>query len=406
MDYPGTITFIESLMPREFKPDLAPLTEACHLFGNPSLAFPTIHIAGTNGKGSTATFLSSILMHNGYRVGLFTSPHLLDIRERIQINRQMISPEEFTRLTDKIRETLPNERALSYFEFLTLMAFLYFQENKVDIAIIETGLGGRLDATNVIQPQVVIITPIAFDHKRHLGHTLADIAKEKCGIIKRGVPTVLAEQTPEVMEVIRRWCDDLGSPLCIASPDEISQPLGLAGRHQKQNAACAVEAANLLPHTLFDIKVIDEALLDTHWMGRLEVVHEVPRVILDGAHNPAGAKVLADYISEQFKKDQTILMLGILADKDIKGICRHLIPRVKEVICVRAPSERGASPKDLAAVARSFGVNVHIEDEIHTALGKWLKKLKGNENLVITGSLTVVGEAKKFFDHKINIQSP
>lgn len=389
--------YLESLIPKDFRLELAPVKEACNMFDNPQLAFPTIHVAGTNGKGSTAAFLTSILMHSGYRVGLYTSPHLMDVRERIQIDRVPIPEDAFVFHASRIRDALPDERELTYFEFLTLLAFLYFQEEKVDLAVIETGLGGRLDATNVVNPQVVIITPISKDHEKHLGRNLTEIANEKCGVIKRGVPTVVAEQEPDVMNAIRRWCDEMGSPIIMASPAEISSKLGLAGDHQKQNAACAVEAAHLLADAKFNIENIDKALLTTKWDGRIEVVKDSPRVILDGAHNPAGALALADYIDKEIKRDSAVLMLGIMADKDIHGICRALAPVVREVICVKAPSERGASPKDIASRARSFGATVHQEGEIAEALAKWMKKLGSKDTLIISGSLLTVGAAKKYF---------
>jgi len=397
MDYKQTVEYLESLIPREFRLELGPIRESCNMFENPQLAFPTIHIAGTNGKGSTAAFLTSILMQSGYRVGLYTSPHILDVRERIQVDRVQISEDDLAFHVARIRESLPDDKALTYFEFLTLLAFLYFQEKKVDIAVIEAGLGGRLDATNVIVPQVVIITPISLDHTKHLGKTLTEIATEKCGVIKRGVPTVVAQQPPEAMHVIQRWCDEMGSPICMAFAEEVTQSLSLAGEHQKQNAACAVEAAHLLADAKFEIRDIGKALGDTHWDGRLEVVNRAPRVILDGAHNPAGAVVLADYIGKEIKRENAVLMLGVMADKDIHGICRSLIPTVRDVICVKVPSERSASPKDIAARARSFGASVHQEGEISEALSKWMKKLGAKDTLIISGSFVTVGAAKKYF---------
>lgn len=397
MDYKSTLEYLESLIPRDFRLELGPIREACNMFDDPQLAFPTIHVAGTNGKGSTAAFLTSILMHSGYRVGLYTSPHILDVRERIQVDRTPIPEDAFAFHAAQIRDALPDERALTYFEFLTLLAFLYFQEQKVDIAVIETGLGGRLDATNVIAPQVVIITQIALDHQRHLGTTLTEVATEKCGVIKRGIPTVCADQPPEAMEVIKKWCDEMGSPLCMASADDVTVPLGLAGDHQRRNAACAIEAAHFLSDAKFTIEDIDRALLDTHWDGRIETVKNEPRVILDGAHNPAGAVALADYIGKEIKREHVVLMLGIMSDKDINGICRSLVPKVREVVCVRAPSERGASPKDIAARARSFGAEVHQEGEVAEAISKWIKKLGAKDTLIVSGSLATVGAAKKYF---------
>ncbi len=400
MDYEQTVEYLESLIPRDFRLELGQIRETCNMFDNPQLAFPTIHIAGTNGKGSTAAFLTSILMHSGYRVGLYTSPHLLNVRERIQIDRLPIPEDALAFHAARIKDSLPDEKALTYFEFLTLLAFLYFQEQKVDFAVVETGMGGRLDATNVIVPQVVVITPISLDHTRHLGRTLTEIATEKCGVIKRGVPTVVAAQPPEVMDVIRKWCDEMGSPLIEAQPDEITQKLGLMGEHQKQNAACAVEAAHLLADANFKIEGINKALAGTRWDGRIEKVKDSPRVILDGAHNPAGADALAQFIGKEIKRNNAVLMLGIKADKDIRGICRFLVPKVREVICVSVPSEHGASPKDIAARARSFGAEVHQEGDIGEAISKWMGKLGSKDTLIISGSLVTVGAAKKYFSKK------
>lgn len=397
MTYEQTIAYLDSLQPKAFHLELGPLLEACHLMGNPQMAIPAIHISGTNGKGSTAAFLESILRASGYRVGLYTSPHLIDVRERIQINRECISPQALTAVIQRIRDELLDDRMLSYFESLTLASFLFFRDAEVDLAVIETGLGGRLDATNVIHPRVAVVTPISFDHVFHLGRTLKEIAVEKCGIIKRGVPTVVAYQAPEVMEVVRRFCDDVGSPLCLATPDEVTTPLGLLGEHQRQNAACAVEAAHLLSQAGFHVEGIDAALGATHWPGRLETVMDTPHVLLDGAHNAAGAESLAAYVRATVPRNKAVLVLGVLADKDYPSIVRPLAPLFREIVCVRAPSERAASPKDLSAEARSSGARVRIEDDLHAALSGTIRGLAKDDTLLISGSLTMVGGAKAYF---------
>lgn len=400
MDYKQTLKFLEELQPQMFRMELGPMTEACHLLGDPQNNFTAVHISGTNGKGSTCAFLDAILRESGYKVGLYTSPHLTDLRERMQINRRMISESELARISTDLRGELPDERMLSYFEFLTLASFIYFTAQKVDIAIYETGLGGRLDATNLIQPKVSVITPISFDHTLHLGHTLKEIATEKCGIIKRGVPTVVSYQPPEVMQVVRRFCDDVGSPLCLASPDDVTAALGLLGDHQRQNAACAVEASNLLVNAGFHIGNIDKALLATSWPGRLETVGKSPLIILDGAHNVAGAEALASYVRASFAREKSVLVLGVLSDKDVAGIIRPLAPLFREIVCVRAPSPRAASPKDLAAAARSSGATVHIEDNFAHAMKKLKTTLGRDDTLIVSGSLTMVGEAKGYFTKK------
>ncbi len=397
MNYPETITYLDSLQPSTFRLELGPLTEACHLLGNPQDAFPSVHIAGTNGKGSTAAFLASILEHSGYRVGLYTSPHLVDVRERIQVNGEPISPEALAKLVTRIRDGLPDDRMLTYFEMLTVAGFIHFGDARVDIAVVEAGLGGRLDATNILQPRAAVITSIAMDHVQHLGRTLKEIAAEKCGIIKRGIPTVVAYQPPEVMEVVRRMCDDVGSPLCLASPDEIECPLGMPGEHQRQNAACAVEAAHLLSHSGLHIGKVEEALAAARWPGRLEEVSTKPRVLLDGAHNVAGAESLASYARDAIGRDRAVLMIGVLADKDVAGMMRELSPCFREVICLRAPSPRAASPKDIAAAARSSAAKVTIAEDFAQAVAATLPRLSRDDTLVISGSLTLVGEAKAFF---------
>jgi dihydrofolate synthase/folylpolyglutamate synthase len=244
---------------------------------------------------------------------------------------------------------------------------------------------------------VSVLTPISMDHMRHLGESLRGIAAEKCGIIKRGVPTVVAFQPPEVMEVIRRTCDDVGSPLCLAIPSEIETPLGLAGEHQRQNAACAVEAAHLLAHAGLHVGGIVEGLAEARWPGRIETVTECPRVILDGAHNVAGAEALGSYVRSHLPRDRTVLLIGAMAEKDVAGMIRQLAPLFREVICCRAPSERAASPKDIAAAVRSSGAVVSIEDDVSGALARIMKRLDASDALVIAGSLTVVGAAKQWF---------
>ncbi len=397
VEYEKVMAYLDSLQPTAMRIELGPITEACNIMGSPQDRWPSVHIGGTNGKGSTAAFLCTILQYSGYRVGLYTSPHLVDVRERIQVNRELISPEDLAKVITRIRDSLPDDRMLSYFEMLTLASFLYFGDKGVDISIFEAGLGGRLDATNVITPKVSIIAPISFDHTKHLGKTLREIAREKSGIIKRSVPTVVAYQPPEVMDVIRGVCDDVGSPLMLATPDEIDSPLGLLGEHQRQNAALAVEAANVLAGAGFRIERVEEALAATEWPGRLEIVSEKPRVILDSAHNVAGAETLASYVRSTIPREKAILILGVLADKDIEGIVRQLAPQFKEVVFTRATSSRAASPKDLAAAARSSKVEISIEEDVPQALRRTMERMHSGDTLVVSGSITVVGEAKAYF---------
>lgn len=399
MTYDELTNYLETLVPREFRMELEPMIEACSLMSNPQRDFPTVHISGTNGKGSTAAFLAKIMQESHYRVGLLTSPHLIDVRERIRIDGEIISQEDMVTFAERVRKNLPNDHFLSYFEFITLLAFEYFRECKVQIAIVETGLGGRLDATNVVEPRVAIITSMALDHQHHLGSTLKDITAEKCGIIKRGVPTVSAVQPDESMQEIQRWCDDLGSPLVVADPAGVTTELGLAGDHQKQNAACAVEAAQLLGDAGFSISNVEKALAETTWAGRLETLQHKPTVVIDGAHNLAGAQTLARYVKGAVPRDKAVLMLGVLHGKDVAGICRTLVPLFREVICVRAPSDRAESPKDLAATARAYGATVHMAEDVPSALKEYMPKLKKSDTLIVSGSLTTIGAARSALKH-------
>ena len=399
MNYKQFLPFLETLRPSQFKMELQPLKEACHEMGDPQLKFPSAHIAGTNGKGSTAAMLASILENSGLKVGLYTSPHLLDVKERIKINEEQISEEKLAIIATVVLDNLSSPKQLSYFEFLTIASFKYFSDEKVDIAVIETGLGGRLDATILVKPKVVVITSISEDHMKHLGSTLTDIAKEKCGIIKRGVPTISAMQKDEVMVVIQRACDDAGSPLIIADPVGPDMNLGLNGEHQRQNAACAIEAAHILATSGLKINAFKEGLENVKWPGRLETVKTLPNVVTDGAHNAAGAEALAKYISQNVPRSNAVLLLGTLSDKNISAICSPLVPVVREVICVKPPSSRAASPKDIAAVARSFGAKVHVEENVESALKSWLPKLSDTDTIFVTGSLTTVGEAMNYFNN-------
>lgn len=401
-----TLSFLESLKPEGAMPQLGPMREAVRIFGHPQQAFPSIHICGTNGKGSTGAFLNSIFMEQGSCVGFHTSPHLMSILERIQISGRQIDEDDFIAFAEKIKEGLPDKKLLSYFEFLVLMTFLVFRDRCVDMAIVETGLGGRLDATNVLSPLVTVITPISYDHMQFLGPRLTDIAREKCGTVKPGVPVVSALQPDEVMQVIEEHCRRADAPLHVASPESIDQPLGLGGEHQRQNAACATLVAQLLERDHgFRFDRLSEGLKKTTWPGRLETICIEPHVIVDGAHNPAGGEVLAAYVRTHLVREHTLLMIGMLADKSIDATVVHLVPCFREVIAVRAPSDRGADAELIAAAVRRLGGRVSLYGSAEEGLEATLPKLTSDETLVIAGSLRVVGAAKSFFEEKRHVIS-
>jgi dihydrofolate synthase/folylpolyglutamate synthase len=385
--YDATIEFLFGLRLHGQKLGLATMRELLARVGNPQDALRFIHIAGTNGKGSVAAMCHAVLSRTGRRTGLYTSPHLVSFTERFQVNGQPISQADVVRLVAQLRPHLDQtrERPPTFFEIVTALALLYFREQNVEIVVWETGLGGRLDATNVVTPLVSVITNVAFDHMQYLGETLAEIAGEKAGIIKPGVPVVTAARAPAALAVIRQTCREKGCRLT-----EVTEPLGwetgLAGAHQRWNCATAVAALRLVG--VAD-DVIRQGLRQTRWPGRFQLVRESPPVILDGAHNPAAAEVLVAAIRERFAGQPVTLILGVLRDKDCAAVCRHLASVAARIICVPVKSERTSDPQELARWCREANPQTAVE----TATDLATAYARATGVVVITGSLFLVGEA-------------
>ncbi|MEK7273860.1 MAG: folylpolyglutamate synthase/dihydrofolate synthase family protein, partial [Candidatus Desantisbacteria bacterium] len=342
MNYEKSIAYLEDLQQFGIQLGLERVICLLELMGNPHKGLKYIHVAGTNGKGSTVSFLASILKHSGYRVGVYTSPHLLRFNERITIQETAsledeIPDEDIVRLTEQITNYIESScLQVTYFEATTAIAFAYFAEKQPDFVILEVGLGGRLDATNVIIPQVSIITNISLEHTAVLGNTIEEIAVEKAGIIKQGIPVVCGVMDEKALSTIKNIAEERHAPLHTVThtaeyglyPYKLSDiHLSLPGAHQLQNAACAVLAAEVLEGQ--GVKINDSqipfALAHTCWPGRLQVIEQKPLIIVDGAHNPAGARVLRQAINDCFTYDQLILVLGILDDKDQTVMMRELI---------------------------------------------------------------------------------
>jgi dihydrofolate synthase/folylpolyglutamate synthase len=388
------------------------------LAGNPHEKLRFIHVAGTNGKGSTCAMLESIYRAAGLRVGLFTSPHLVSFRERIQINRQLIPEADVVRLVEELRAA-NKEHEATLFEFATVMALNFFAEQKCDLVIWETGLGGRLDSTNIVTPLASVITNIALDHEQWLGDTPAKIAAEKAGIIKLGVPVVTATDESEAFAVIEKMAREKKSPLF--KVEQASRLFGagetpalpLAGDHQKLNAVLALATVKVLQN---QIPVSDEnirtGLADVNWPGRLQLIQKSKgqKILLDGAHNVAGAKVLRKALegapasgpanqrnnskhagSETGAPRKFTLVLGVLQDKDWRRICETLAPMAARIFTVPVASERTADAKELAAACRVS--NPSSEILACASLAEALKKSAGDAFVVVTGSLYLVGEA-------------
>jgi dihydrofolate synthase/folylpolyglutamate synthase len=393
------------------------------LAGNPQTQLRFIHVAGTNGKGSTCAMLESIYRAAGLRVGLFTSPHLVSFRERIQVNRQLIPENELIRLVEEIQPLLkqfPADNHLTLFEVVTVMALKFFSEQKCDLVIWETGLGGRLDATNIVTPLASVITNIAFDHQRWLGDTLEKIAAEKAGIIKPRIPIVTATDDPSALAVIEKIAREKNAPLTkinswegrrVAVPNQSQfgspprrpsqiENLSLLGEHQKTNAALALATVEVLQKQIpIAAEKIQEGLQNVNWPGRLELIErsDGQKLLLDGAHNVASTKALRKALEKNFPVKERTLILGVLQDKDWREICEILSPLAAKIFLVPVASERSANPKGLAEICRTGNpaAEIFVCDSLKDAFEKIGSRGRSpHQNfIVVTGSLYLVGEA-------------
>jgi dihydrofolate synthase/folylpolyglutamate synthase len=537
MSYEGTINYLYNLQKYGIKFGLDNISRLMSALDNPHKSFLSIHVAGTNGKGSTSAIIASILKTAGLKVGLFTSPHIVSFTERVRVNGEEITEEEVVSLTEEIRDIIDrsqesnpplppftkggrggikqtainNQHAFkpTFFEFVTAMALLYFKRRNIDVAVIEVGMGGRLDATNIITPEVSVITKISYDHREFLGNTLREIAHEKAGIIKGGIPVVASYQEPEAMEVIEEKIIEKDTVLYVYGRDFSSVLkrenllgiyfdyfsyhdsrftihdlyLPLIGGHQMENASVAIKTIEIISnkinskflpspplpiegeesqgatveggeHTPTPLSrgdlpsplagegkgegdkkplnpnwshFIRDGLKNVRWPGRLEIIKDDPPVLIDGAHNPAAAIALSNALEKNFLRryKRIILILGIMGDKDIKGIMKPLLPLASEIILTSPDYERAAPPARLATMAASLGFpDVRIAPTVRDAIELAIKdsyklqvtsyKLNNNKNsklnsslltphsslIVITGSFYTIGEAEEVVGHK------
>jgi dihydrofolate synthase/folylpolyglutamate synthase len=458
MSYQDTIAYLESFVNYEKKTrypykgsfKLERIRDFLGLLGDPHRGLRCVHVAGTKGKGSVCAFAASMLRRMGYRVGLYTSPHLVDVRERIRVLQPagvpadsggraredgdfegMIPEGDLARLTDRLRSEITAYGRtsaygrLSFFEVYTALAFLYFAEQAVDYAVLETGLGGRLDATNIVQPDITGITSISFDHMNKLGSALADIAGEKAGIVKSNTRTGLVISAPQpeaVRAVLRSRCAEQGCRLYEVGRDicykavsaslreqvfDISGVAGsyehmrlpFLGEHQLINAAVAVGlvagiAGNPGDPALHD--AMRRGLRTARWPGRFEIFGSNPEIILDGAHNEASAEALARTIRSIIPGGNIILVLGISRDKDIAGICNHLVPLARQCIITKADNPRALSTVDIARHLQKCGMRLPAVEaqRVSEALDIALKSACARDTIVVAGSLFIVGEAR------------
>jgi dihydrofolate synthase/folylpolyglutamate synthase len=397
MSYAQAVQFLYELRLFGMKLGLENTRRLAAAVGDPQLQLRFIHVAGTNGKGSTCAMLESIYRAAGLRVGLFTSPHLVSFSERIQVNRHLISHEDVSRLTGQIREVIGSLGAQShptFFEAVTIMALRYFADQKCDLVIWETGLGGRLDATNIVTPLASVITNVQLDHQKWLGHNIAEIAAEKAGIIKPGVPVITTAEDPEAVAVISETAQRLRAPLKRVTTNDEGFEVSLGGEHQITNAALAVAVARLLaPRIPASESAIGEGLRTVRWAGRMQVVEQPGgrAIVLDGAHNPAGAQALAAALRRRFASRRPALVLGAMCDKDCAGICAILAPLAAQILLSPIPSERGADPQWLADLCRQANSAAPII--ICLSIAEALARTAGEPFVVVAGSLHLVGDA-------------
>jgi dihydrofolate synthase/folylpolyglutamate synthase len=365
------------------------------LAGNPQDRLHFLHVAGTNGKGSTCAMLESIYRAAGLRVGLFTSPHLVSFRERIQVNRQLIPESEVVRLVQALRAA-NGKNEVTLFEFATVMALTYFAEQNCDLVIWETGLGGRLDATNIVMPLASVITNIGFDHTQWLGDTLEKIAAEKAGIIKPGIPVVTTTSAPEALAVIKKIARQKNAPLTTVAADG-NPPvpaLPLLGAHQQTNATLALATVEMLQAQIpVGKKIVNKGLAAVNWPGRLQLVEKSggQKILLDGAHNVAGAETLRLALQTYFADIKPALIVGALEDKNWLDICQLLAPLAAKIHTVPVASGRTAAATKLAKAFRSG--NPAAEIMAQKSLSAALNASQDEPLVVITGSLYLVGEA-------------
>jgi dihydrofolate synthase/folylpolyglutamate synthase len=437
MDYRAAWSYLDDLQFFKIKLGLESMTAFLERVGRPQDDLRFIHIAGTNGKGSVAANLHAILAQAGYRVGLYTSPHLSSVRERFRINDAYISETEFAAHATTVRDSLAGRR-ITYFEFATALALLWFADRKVDLVILEVGLGGRLDATNVVTPLLSVITNVAMDHEAHLGNTLAAVAFEKAGIIKPGVPVVAGVAADDSLEVVERTCRERGAPLYLLGRDFRQQATaaglwtfatlrggrvlsglhsGLAGGYQLDNGAVALAALDLLGEMGFPVseETIRTALPAVRWPGRLERfrlsepglpamadsgvpggARDFRRYLLDGAHNPAGVASLASYLRLQNDFNNLVMVWASMADKDYASSLAAVAPLCRRLIFTRPEAERSAHPEVLAAVlpAAEREKAVCVAD-VGAALAEARRITDADDLICVAGSLYLIGAVRR-----------
>ncbi len=431
LDYIYSFVDQEKMAPDQYVPrrfDLENMKSLLSMIGNPHRRLRAVHVAGTKGKGSTCAMTSSVLQAAGYRVGLFTQPHLHTFRERIRINDRLASEEDLIATLEQLKPFVGQISDPSTFEIMTALAFQYFAEQEVDLAVVETGLGGRLDTTNVIEPLVAVITSISYDHTYILGDTIEEIASEKAGIIKEGRPVVCSPQRPAAEQVVAKVCQERKASLVLVGRDwlwrkgeanmegqsfsvrsDIPHPKGLMtdrrsrelwipllGRYQLVNATTTIATIDQLCRQEIDVSLehVVEGLRRARWPGRLEVLGREPLLVVDGAHNLDSVQRLMRALREYLSFDRLILVVGFSADKDITGMMRELASQAQEVIVTQATHPRAADPEAIVRQTPASDTPLSILSDVPSALWRALELADKEDLVCVTGSLFVVAEVR------------
>ncbi len=417
IQYRKELNYLYSLQKHGIKFGLSKTSNLLEGMDNPLYGQNFIHIAGTNGKGSVASFLSSILQECGYSVGLYTSPHLASFTERIKVNSSEIPQERLVSLIRELRSIVVTEEPPTFFEAVTALALRYFAQENPDIVILEVGMGGRLDATNLVAPVLSIITNISLEHQEFLGDSLLEIAEEKAGVIKPETPLITGVKQEAIQEMFNRKCQENNSGIHLLGRDFDfrQQPEGLeyqgtnirmdsihpglSGEHQSQNAALAVAASEVLNSKGFNIDVpsIRSGLQSAAWPGRMQIVKNDPYVVLDGAHNPEALLALTNTLQKDFSYGKLYLVLGIMEDKDIEGLLEIILPISDYVIYSSPDYFRALTPGELESRSQAWNKEGATANSIPAALDMAEQKADSGDMILVTGSLFTVGEALTYF---------
>ncbi|MDI6687485.1 MAG: folylpolyglutamate synthase/dihydrofolate synthase family protein [Desulfobacterales bacterium] len=417
--YINCMKAMNSLKKFGIKFGLSTISDILKSLNNPQSDFSCIHVAGTNGKGSIASALSSILQLSGYKVGLYTSPHLVNFNERIRINNLPVSDKRVVEAYKAVNKVIPKDPEATFFELTTAMAFYEFSRQKVEWAVIETGMGGRLDATNIIKPVVSIISNISVEHKKYLGSTISQIASEKGGIIKKSVTVIAGVKQKKAVSVLKKIAAKqsapfyrLGNEFRIRRNKDKSfsyfgintvwrnMRTGLLGSHQIDNAAIVLAACEILNQNKANLSFqnIKHGLAQNRWPGRLEIVSSSPLILLDGAHNLIATRYLAKFLSENMAKRKITLVAGILDDKPYAAMLACLLPLCKKAILTRPNIDRALSPERLFHAAKKIIQDIEIIHDVGKAIKYAIKTTSVNDAICVTGSLYLVGEVKETLD--------